>query len=81
MLIWLPDMSQAALNALAHGAHRRLAADGALDRAASPFAVCSREIPNTALEAIRALEKRGALRRKRGSAHLRPACLAPRSCA
>ena len=39
VLIWLPEMTQAALNALAHGAHRRLARDGALHRAASPFAL------------------------------------------
>src|SRR5208282_4683983 len=38
VLIWLPEMTQAALNALAHGALKRLARDGALDRAASPFA-------------------------------------------
>ena len=29
VLIWLPDLSQAALNALANGVHRRLAAEGA----------------------------------------------------
>ena len=32
VLIWLPEMTQAALNALAHGAHKRLARDGALPR-------------------------------------------------
>ena len=37
VLIWLPEMTQAALNALAHGAHKRLARDGALTHAASPF--------------------------------------------
>ena len=39
MLIWLPDLSQAALNALANVVHRRLAAEGALYLAAAPFAV------------------------------------------
>ena len=34
VLIWLPDLSQAALNALANGVHRRLAAEGALYLAA-----------------------------------------------
>ena len=45
VLIWLPEMTQAALNALAHGAHRRLARDGALHRAASPFALTPDEVP------------------------------------
>ena len=58
MLIWLPEMTQAALNALAHGAHKRLARDGALTRAASPFALLPEQVPNGALEAIRALEAR-----------------------
>ena len=58
VLIWLPEMTQAALNALAHGAHRRLAHDGALDRAASPFGLAPEQVPNGALEAIRALEAR-----------------------
>ena len=58
VLIWLPEMTQAALNALAHGALKRLARDGALDRAASPFAVTPEQVPNGALEAIRALEAR-----------------------
>jgi len=56
VLIWLPDLSQAALNALANVVHRRLAAEGALYLAASPFAVTWSEIPNPALEAIRAIE-------------------------
>jgi intracellular multiplication protein IcmJ len=56
VLIWLPDLSQAALNALANGVHRRLAAEGALYLAASPFAVTWSETPNPALEAIRAIE-------------------------
>jgi intracellular multiplication protein IcmJ len=58
VLIWLPEMTQAALNALAHGAHRRLAHDGALRWAARPFALTPDEVPNGALEAIRALEAR-----------------------
>src|SRR5271168_5335257 len=58
VLIWLPEMTQAALNALAHGALKRLARDGALERAASPFALTPDEVPNGALEAIRALEAR-----------------------
>jgi len=58
VLIWLPEMTQAALNALAHGAHKRLARDGALHRAASPFGPAPEQVPNGALEAIRALEAR-----------------------
>jgi intracellular multiplication protein IcmJ len=58
VLIWLPEMTQAALNALAHGALKRLARDGGLDRAASAFALTPDEVPNGALEAIRALEAR-----------------------
>jgi len=58
VLIWLPEMTQAALNALAHGAHRHLARDGALRWAASPLALTPDEVPNYALEAIRALEAR-----------------------
>jgi len=57
VLIWLPEMTQAALNALAHGAHKRLAREGAL-RWASPFALTPDEVPNGALETIRALEAR-----------------------
>jgi intracellular multiplication protein IcmJ len=60
VLIWLPDLSQAALNALANGVHRRLAAEGALYLAASPFVASSSERPNPALEAIRAIEMRRA---------------------
>jgi intracellular multiplication protein IcmJ len=58
VLIWLPDLSQAALNAIVNGVHRRLAAEGALYLAASPFAVSSSESPNPALEAVRAFEMR-----------------------
>ena len=58
VLIWLPEMTQAALNALAHGALKQLARDGALRWAASPFALTPDEVPNGALEAIRALEAR-----------------------
>jgi intracellular multiplication protein IcmJ len=58
VLIWLPEMTQAALNALAHGAHRRLALEGALRWAASPFALTPDEVPNGALDVIRALEAR-----------------------
>jgi len=58
VLIWLPEMTQAALNALAHGAHRRLAREGAIHRAASPFGAAAEYVPNGALEAIRALEAR-----------------------
>ena len=58
VLIWLPEMTQAALNALAHGAHKRLARDGALHRAASPFDLAPDHVPKGAIEAIRALEAR-----------------------
>ncbi len=58
VLIWLPEMTQAALNALAYGAHKRLSRDGALHRAASPFDLAPDHVANGALEAIRALEAR-----------------------
>ncbi len=60
VLIWLPEMTQAALNALAHGAHKRLAGEGALHLAANPFALSPQRVPNGALEAVRALESRSA---------------------
>ena len=60
VLVWLPDLSQAALNALANVVHRRLAAEGALYLAASPFAVTWSETQNPTLEAIRAIEMRRA---------------------
>jgi hypothetical protein len=55
VLIWFPELTQAALNALAHAAHRRLARDGALHLAASPFLAVHDDAGNGALEAIRAL--------------------------
>ena len=58
VLIWLPEMTQSALNALANRAHRLLAAEGALYLAASPFSVTSGDHPNPALEAIRAIAMR-----------------------
>jgi hypothetical protein len=58
-LIWLPELTQAALNALAHAAHKRLLRAGALHLAANPFALASEDGPD-ALEAIRALEARSA---------------------
>jgi len=58
VLIWLPEMTQAALNALAYAAHKRLLREGALTHAPSPFAHAPVEVPNGALEAIRALEAR-----------------------
>ena len=59
VLIWLPEMTQAALNALAHGAHKRLwraraRSAGRRVRSLSPLM----QVPNGALEAIRALEAR-----------------------
>jgi intracellular multiplication protein IcmJ len=60
VLVWLPDLSQAALNALANRVHRHLAAEGALYLTASPFAVSSSETPIPELEAIRAIEMRRA---------------------
>ena len=59
-LIWLPELTQAALNALAHAAHRGLAREGALHLAANPFALASEDGPDGALEPIRALEARSA---------------------
>ncbi len=58
VLIWIPEMTQAAVNALAHAAHRRLAREGALHLAANPFGLADRDAPNGALEAIRALAAR-----------------------
>jgi intracellular multiplication protein IcmJ len=58
VLIWLPELTQAAVNALAHAAHRRLAQEGSLSLAANPFSFANRDVPNGALEAIRALEAR-----------------------
>jgi hypothetical protein len=60
VLIWLPEMTQAALNALAYAAHKRLLREGALHRAADAFAVIREHGPDGALEAIRALEARSA---------------------
>ncbi len=60
VLIWLPEMTQAALNALAHGAHKRLSRAGALHLAANAFALAREQGPDGALEAIRALEARRA---------------------
>ena len=81
VLIWLPEMTQSALNALAHGAHRRLARDGAL-RPGGESVRCSPLMRFRMERSKRSARwKRGALRRKRGLAHLRPACSAPRSCA
>jgi hypothetical protein len=58
VLTWLPELTQAALNALANAAHRRLAREGALHRATNPFAGPDEEEPNGAIEAIRAFEAR-----------------------
>jgi intracellular multiplication protein IcmJ len=58
VLIWLPEMTQAAVNALANVAHERLAREGALHLAASPFAAAGPSTANGALEAIRAMEMR-----------------------
>ena len=60
VLIWLPEMTQAALNALAYAAHKRLLRVGALHWAANPFAVIREYGPEDALGAIRALEARSA---------------------
>jgi hypothetical protein len=63
VLIWLPEMTQAAVNAMAHAAHRRLAAEGALHLAAAPFASHGSVEAGraaAALEAIRALAARAA---------------------
>ncbi len=60
VLIWLPEMTQAALDALAHGAHKRLFRAGALHLAATAFALARERGPDGALEAIRALEVRSA---------------------
>ena len=80
VLIWLPEMTQAALNALAHGAHNAWRATARLRgrrvRSLSPLM----RFPMVRSKRS-ARSRRGALRRKRGSAHLRPACSALRSCA
>jgi hypothetical protein len=59
-LIWLPELTQSAVNALANAVHKRLAAEGALYLAGAPFSVRRSETPNGALEAIRAMETRRA---------------------
>jgi intracellular multiplication protein IcmJ len=59
LLIWFPELSQAAVNAVVGAAHRSLAHDGALYLAASPFSATPPQ-RNDALEAIRALEMRRA---------------------
>jgi intracellular multiplication protein IcmJ len=58
VLIWLPEMTQPALNKLANVAHRRLADAGALYRAADPLAGLHQDIARGAIEALRAIEKR-----------------------
>ena len=58
MLIWLPELTQPALNALAFAAHRRLAREGALHLAAAPFGLRAEDGSDGALEAIRAFESR-----------------------
>ena len=59
VLIWLPEMTQAALNALAHGA---LIAPGATPARSTGRRIRSlgphQDVPNGAIEAIRALETR-----------------------
>jgi hypothetical protein len=60
VLIWLPEMTQAALNALAYATHKRLLREGALHRTVNAFAVIREHGPDSALEAIRALEARSA---------------------
>jgi intracellular multiplication protein IcmJ len=58
VLIWLPEMTQPALNKLASAAHRRLADAGALYRAANPLAGLHQDIASGAIEALRAIQKR-----------------------
>ena len=72
VLIWLPEMTQAALNALAHAVHKRLFREGALHRATNAFAVIRERRPDGALEAIRALEARS------GEADARLGTVSPR---
>jgi intracellular multiplication protein IcmJ len=50
VLIWLPEMTQAALNKLADA--------GSLNRAANPFDGLHKDVPSGAIEALRAIEKR-----------------------
>ena len=77
VLIWLPDLSQAALNAVANGVHRRLAAEGALYLAAAPFAVSSSE-PRTQRSKRFGRSRCGGRRLRRVSERLRHACLGKR---
>jgi intracellular multiplication protein IcmJ len=58
VLIWLPEMTQPALNKLASAAHRRLADAGALHRAADPLAGPHQDVASGPIEALRAIEKR-----------------------
>jgi len=60
VLIWFPEMTQAALNAVTNGAHKRLARHGALDRTARPFDIAPDHVPKGPIEAIRAFEARSA---------------------
>ena len=58
VLIWLPEMTQPALNKLTTAAHRRLADTGVLYRAANPLVGLHQDTPSGAIEALRAIEKR-----------------------
>jgi intracellular multiplication protein IcmJ len=58
VLIWLPEMTQPALNKLASAAHRRLADAGALCGAADPVPGPHQDIAGGAIDALRAIEKR-----------------------
>jgi intracellular multiplication protein IcmJ len=75
VLIWLPEMTQPALNKLASAAHRRLADAGALYRAVDPLAGPRQDIASGAIEALRAVEKR------RTEAEARLGTSSPRSLA
>jgi intracellular multiplication protein IcmJ len=58
VLIWLPEMTQAALNKLTTAPHHRLADAGVLDRAANLLTRLHQDVASGAIEALRAAEKR-----------------------
>jgi hypothetical protein len=79
VLIWLPEMTQPALNKLATAAHRRLADAGALYLAANPHAGPHQDVLR-AQSRRSGLSRSGASMPKRDSARLHHGCLRRRSC-
>ena len=59
-LVWMPELTQAAVIAFAHAAHARLFEAGALHWAANPFAARRHDDFGGALDCVRAFEARSA---------------------